>query len=80
MVEIKIETLDRLRSKFIEIYKDGKEARPIPMKEKITVFCDSNIDGEFYVPNCTYSDLGMELFCAKSWILQNELKALVENI
>lgn len=69
-MEVK-ELYNRL-DKFTEIYKDGKEINPLPKNKKLTVFCSGDED-EGFIENVTTSEMGLEIFMAKKWILQEGL-------
>lgn len=55
---------------------DGRIVNPMPKGQQITVFCKSN-DEEGFVINTNTTDIGMNAFIAKNWILHEELEKLL---
>jgi hypothetical protein len=67
-----------LISHFTDIYKDGVEINPIPDNVQVTVFFkDQANEVSYFLPNCIKAELGIEIFIARSWILQAELDKLI---
>lgn len=64
---------------FTDIYKDGVEINPIPGNVQVAIFFrDQSSNVSYFLPNCIKSELGLEVFIARSWILQTELDKLIK--
>lgn len=73
------EEINKYIEHFKPIYKNGEEINPLPENIKITVWCDDGRGEEGFAYNTTTSNMGLNLFIAKSWILQSDLERLAAN-
>lgn len=78
-MEIPVIKIQKNLKHFTPIYKDGKEVNLIPDNTKVTVYCEGTNDSGF-LTNVTNKECGLELLIAKSWILETDLRALVEKV
>lgn len=74
-MELTAEQIQKHIKKFNPIYHDGKEINPIPDGVKVTVWCKSR-DEEGFISNVRKDEMGIELFIAKKWILEDDLQSL----
>jgi hypothetical protein len=78
---VEAEQINEFRQHFTDIYDaDGKEVNPIPDDVKLTIYCEgSTFENRGFVYDKYKSEVGMNLFIAKSWILQSDLDDLVNQ-
>lgn len=62
--------------KFIDIYSEDNEPKPMPEKEQISVYCESSEESGF-VFNTKSDELGLTALIVKKWILHSKLEELV---
>lgn len=77
-MELSPDQIMRHLHKFTSIYDEkGNEVNPIPEDVKITVYCKSEkLDEEGFCCNVISSDLGINAFMARRWILEDELQEI----
>lgn len=74
------EQINKHIGKFVEIYGDkGLEENPIPRGQKVTVYCDDGDEEVGFAEDVTDSELGINIFIAKKWILQSDLDKLLKE-
>ena len=62
--------------KNIEHFINIIEVEP-PKDKKITVFCDDGFDEVGFCENTLFGEIGINMFIAKKWILQEDLERLL---
>jgi hypothetical protein len=75
MKELTPVQISKYLDKFTPIYINGKEVNPIPENTKVTVWC-VGVNEEGFLTNVTKDKMGIPLFIAKRWILEEELQKL----
>lgn len=64
--------------KHIDSFTDIKDAKA-PHDKILTVFCDDGNEEVGFAEDIMFEDLGLSMFIAKKWILQEDINQLIES-
>jgi hypothetical protein len=70
---MKVETIN----KYVKYFTDINKQEP-PEDQQITVFCDDGAEEVGFIENVFFSEIGINMFITKKWILQKDLEELLK--
>lgn len=74
------EQINKHIGKFTDIFVNGKTKNEMPIGVKLTVWCDNGDDEQGFLYDLEVKDLGLQALIARKWILQSELKSLLDAV